>query len=84
MPTVIVYWSPGRTAEQKEAVALGITDRLVSEGGARKEDVLVIFQEILPGDAARGGKMLTGGLPGSTSAGSGEGTDDGGAPRAAG
>ena len=40
MPTVVIYWSPGRSAAQQEAVALEITDALVSQGGARKEDVL--------------------------------------------
>lgn len=60
MPTVIVYWSPGRSAAQKEAVALGITESLVSQGGARREDVLVVFQNIEPGDAMRGGNVLGG------------------------
>ncbi len=55
MPTVIVYWSPGRTPEQKAATIRGITDTLVSEAGARREDVLVIFQNIAPGDFGRGG-----------------------------
>jgi 4-oxalocrotonate tautomerase family enzyme len=58
MPTVILYWSPGRTAAQKKAVVEGITNTLVEQGGARREDVLVVFQNIEPGDAGRGGKML--------------------------
>jgi 4-oxalocrotonate tautomerase family enzyme len=58
MPTVIIYWSPGRSAEQKQQVVEGITDTLVEHGGARREDVLVIFQNIETGDAGRGGKML--------------------------
>ena len=63
MPTVIVYWSPGRSASQKEAVASGITETLTAQGGARKEDVLVIFQNIEAGDAARAGQMLGGQQP---------------------
>jgi 4-oxalocrotonate tautomerase len=55
MPTLILYWSPGRTDEQKADVIAGITDVLVEKGGARREDVLVIFQEIAPGDFGRGG-----------------------------
>ena len=55
MPTVIVYWSPGRSAEQKQRVSQRICDALVEEGGARPEDVLVIFQNIEAGDAARPG-----------------------------
>lgn len=59
MPTVIVYWSPGRTHEQKERVVERITQALVEEAGAEQKDILIIFQNIEAGDAARGGKMLT-------------------------
>jgi 4-oxalocrotonate tautomerase family enzyme len=59
MPTVIIYWSPGRTPEQKAAVVEGITNSLVEEGNARREDVLIIFQDIQPGNAGRAGTMLT-------------------------
>ncbi len=55
MPTVILYWSPGRSADQKQAVINGITNTLVEQGGARREDVLIIFQNIEPGDFGRGG-----------------------------
>ena len=61
MPTVVIYWSPGRTAQQKKQVVEQITETLVEHGSARREDVLIIFQDIQPGDAGRGGKML--GLP---------------------
>jgi 4-oxalocrotonate tautomerase family enzyme len=61
MPTVIIYWSPGRTDQQKGDVIREITEALVNKGGARVEDVLVIFQEIKPGDAGRGGRVL--GMP---------------------
>ncbi|MBZ0299758.1 MAG: 4-oxalocrotonate tautomerase family protein [Anaerolineae bacterium] len=57
MPTVILYWSPGRTDEQKKAVVEGMTDVLVEHGGARREDVLIIFQNIETGDFGRGGKV---------------------------
>ena len=55
MPTVIVYWARGRSDAQKQAVIEGITTTLVDHGGARQEDVLVIFQNIEPGDFGRGG-----------------------------
>lgn len=55
MPTVIVYWSPGRSQEQKQRVSQRIYETLVDDGGARPEDVLVIFQNIEPGDSARPG-----------------------------
>lgn len=58
MPTVIIYWSPGRTQEQKTAVIEGITDVLVEQGGAQRESVLVIFQNIESGDAGRAGKVI--------------------------
>jgi 4-oxalocrotonate tautomerase family enzyme len=59
MPTVIVYWAPGRTPKQKQRVIEEITDTLVEHGSARAEDVLIIFQDILPGDSGRGGKLIT-------------------------
>jgi phenylpyruvate tautomerase PptA (4-oxalocrotonate tautomerase family) len=55
MPTVIVYWSPGRSPAQKQAVSHRIYETLVEDGGARPEDVLIIFQNIEPGDSARPG-----------------------------
>jgi 4-oxalocrotonate tautomerase len=60
MPTVFVYWSPGRSPEQKEKIIEEITETLVVHGSARREDVLIIFQDIQPGDAGRGGKVLSG------------------------
>lgn len=59
MPTVLIYWSPGRTAEQKQHIVEQITSTLVNHGSARAEDVLIIFQTIEPGDAARAGSILT-------------------------
>ncbi|MBI5928828.1 MAG: tautomerase family protein [Chloroflexi bacterium] len=58
MPTVIIYWSPGRNPQQKKTVIEQITDVLVNEASAKQEDVLVIFQEILPGDFGRGGQVI--------------------------
>ena len=58
MPTVIIYWSPGRTEQQKADVIHDITETLVEKGGAQREHVLIIFQEIKPGDAGRGGRVL--------------------------
>lgn len=58
MPTVIVYWSPGRTDEQKQRVSRRIAEALVEEGSARVEDVLIIFQHIEPGNSARGPDLL--------------------------
>ena len=59
MPTVVIYWSPGRTQEQKTRCIEEITEILVEHGSARREDVLIIFQNIQPGDAGRGGAVLS-------------------------
>lgn len=59
MPTVIIYWSPGRTHEQKKKVIENITESLVEDGGARREDVLIIFQNIESGDFGRAGVVGT-------------------------
>jgi 4-oxalocrotonate tautomerase family enzyme len=58
MPTVMIYWSPGRNAQQKERVIEEITEVLVEHGSARREDVLIIFQDIQPGDFGRGGVRI--------------------------
>ncbi|NUQ04774.1 MAG: tautomerase family protein [Anaerolineae bacterium] len=52
---MFVYWAPGRSASQKKAVSQRIYEALVEEGGARPEDVLIIFQNIEDGDSARPG-----------------------------
>jgi 4-oxalocrotonate tautomerase family enzyme len=57
MPTVIIYWSPGRSAEQKAAVIREVTDTLVEHADAKRSDVLIIFQNIEAGDAGRGGEV---------------------------
>ena len=58
MPTVIIYWSPGRTDEQKAQVTRKITETLVEDGGAKLEDILIIFQHIEAGNVARQGKLV--------------------------
>jgi 4-oxalocrotonate tautomerase family enzyme len=60
MPTVFVYWSPGRTPAQKEKIVEEVTETLVEHGNARREDVLIIFQDIQPGDIGRAGKVVNG------------------------
>jgi 4-oxalocrotonate tautomerase family enzyme len=58
MPTLILYWSAGRTQEQKATIVREITETLVEHGGARREDVLIIFQEIQPGDSGKAGVII--------------------------
>ena len=57
MPTVFVYWYEGRDSEQKQRIATRITDALVEDGNARRESILIIFQEISPDDTARAGHL---------------------------
>lgn len=57
MPTVLVYWYPGRDSEQKQRVAERITDALVEDGKAARESILIIFQEITPDNTARAGHL---------------------------
>ena len=68
MPTILIYWSPGRTQEQKAAIVHEITETMVAKGGARREDVLIIFQEIQPGDSGRGGQITASPVVKTTSA----------------
>ena len=57
MPTVIVYWARGRDTKQKQYLARRITDAFVEEAGANRDNVLIIFQNIEPGDAVRGSQL---------------------------
>ena len=57
MPTVFVYWYPGRDSEQKQKIAERITDALVEDGNAKRESVLIIFEDITPDNTARAGRL---------------------------
>ena len=59
MPTILVYWSVGRSQEQKAGVIDGIVDVMVEQGGARREDVVVILQDVEPGNMAHGKPIET-------------------------
>lgn len=54
MPTIIVYWSPSRSPQEKQAVANGFIETLVDKGKANRDDILIVFQNIEDGDAFRG------------------------------
>jgi 4-oxalocrotonate tautomerase len=57
MPTVFVYWYPGRDSEQKQKIAQRMTDALVEDGHAKRESILIIFEEITPDNTARAGYL---------------------------
>jgi len=59
MPTILVYWSVGRSQEQKAGVIDGIVNVMVEQGGAKREDVVVIMQDVEPGNMGRGRKPET-------------------------
>jgi 4-oxalocrotonate tautomerase len=48
----------GRTAEQKRKLAQRITDAMVEEAGARREAVVVTFNEVSKESYASGGVLM--------------------------
>jgi len=48
----------GRTADQKRKIAKRVTDALVEEGGARREAIIVAFQEVSKESYASGGELI--------------------------
>jgi len=58
MPMVQITMLAGRTADQKRKIAKRITDALVEEAGARREGVVVAFQEVSNESYASGGELM--------------------------
>jgi 4-oxalocrotonate tautomerase len=48
----------GRTADQKRKIAMRITDALVEEAGARREAIIVAFNEVPRESYATGGELM--------------------------
>jgi 4-oxalocrotonate tautomerase len=59
MPVIRVAMFPGRTDEQKERLALRITQAFVEEAGGKPESVHVLFEEIAKSDWAVAGKLAS-------------------------
>lgn len=59
MPIVRVSMASGRTAEQKKAAALEMTDTLVRHCGAHAEHVYVLFEDVDADDWVVGGETIT-------------------------
>jgi 4-oxalocrotonate tautomerase len=55
MPYVQVTWVAGRTAEQKRKLAERITQALVEDGRAKRENIQVTFVDLPPTDYAEAG-----------------------------
>jgi 4-oxalocrotonate tautomerase len=58
MPLVQITMLQGRTTEQKRKIASRITDVLVEEAGARREGIVVVFQEVSKESYASGGELM--------------------------
>jgi 4-oxalocrotonate tautomerase len=58
MPLVQITMLSGRTADQKRKLAQRITDVMVEEAGAKREAVVVTFQEVSKESYASGGVLM--------------------------
>jgi len=58
MPHVEITLVKGRTLEQKRKVAARITDVLMEEAGAKREDTTVAFVEVERESFAHGGVLV--------------------------
>jgi 4-oxalocrotonate tautomerase len=55
MPYIQITWVAGRNADQKRRIAEQITDTLIKEGNAKKENIQVTFVDLPPTDYAEAG-----------------------------
>ncbi len=58
MPHVEITLVKGRTLEQKRKVAARVTDVLMEEAGAKREDTTVAFVEVERESFAHGGTLV--------------------------
>jgi 4-oxalocrotonate tautomerase len=58
MPMVQITMLEGRTAEQKRKVAQRITDVLVEEANAKREAIVIAFNEVSKESYASGGVLM--------------------------
>jgi 4-oxalocrotonate tautomerase len=58
MPVVQITMLQGRTVDQKRKLAKRITDALVEEAGARREGIVVAFNEVSKESYASGGELM--------------------------
>jgi 4-oxalocrotonate tautomerase len=55
MPYVQITWVAGRNPEQKRRIAELVTETLIKEGNAKKENIQVTFVDLPPTDYAEAG-----------------------------
>lgn len=58
MPLVQITMLTGRTADQKRKLAQRITDAMAEEAGARREAIVVVFNEVSKESYASGGVLM--------------------------
>ena len=58
MPLVQITMLSGRTVDQKRKLAQRITDVMVEEAGAKREAVVVAFNEVARESYASGGVLM--------------------------
>ena len=58
MPLIQITMLQGRTADQKRKIAKRVTDALVEEAGAKREGIIVTFNEVSKESYASGGELL--------------------------
>ena len=58
MPLVQITMLSGRTVEQKRKLAQRITDAMVEEAGAKRDAIVVTFQEVSKESYASGGVLM--------------------------
>ncbi len=58
MPLVQITMLSGRTADQKRKLAQRITDVMVEDAGAKREAVVVTFNEVSRESYASGGVLM--------------------------
>jgi len=55
MPYIQITWVADRNPDQKRRIAEQITDTLIKEGNAKKENIQVTFVDLPPTDYAEAG-----------------------------
>ncbi len=58
MPVVQITMRQGRTVNQKREIAKRITDAFVEESGARREGIVIAFNEVSKENYASGGERM--------------------------
>ncbi len=58
MPHVQITWVEGRTPEQKRKIAEKVTQTLIEEGRAKRENIHVTFHDVPATDYAEAGVLV--------------------------